>query len=377
MRTGTLLASFAALAAAAPATQSHPESTSHPLVVDQAPDTPRPYVLPKGFGRAVSVGSQVYRFSVTGNASDGAFTLLQTNAPSSPGLGVLPHIHKAHYENFYCTKGQFRLWAESNSSAQQGRQLTPGDYGAVPHNTKHTFQVLDPDTQMTGVIHPGGFEELFVALGDDFSSNTGTPFVPAALNDSSSGTDPTVITTLESFDVFAQLDFEPRQDFINGQAGGSSQWHNDTNTLAIDSTTPNFIAKNRGPKYLNNIGGTYQLIAPLATKSQTNSNFTMGTVALSHQTDGTRPIETKLREPVAFQLEEGKLSIVIKGYEVVELIQGDVVFVPSNTVFTYHAVVPFTKFLYVSGGKDGFDQTLLKGAKAWDYASYPVAYTVS
>ncbi|KAH7193968.1 RmlC-like cupin domain-containing protein [Fusarium flagelliforme] len=373
MRTSTLLVGLAALATAAPSTQSQPKSRSHPLVVDRAPDTPRPYMLPKGFGRAVSVGSQVYRLSVTGNASDGAFTLLQTNAPSSSELGVLPHIHKAHYENFYCTKGQFRLWAESNSSAQQGRQLTPGDYGAVPHNTKHTFQVLDPDTQMTGVIHPGGFEELFIALGEDFSSKTGTPFVPAALNDSSSGTDPNVITALESFDVFAQLDFEPRQDFLNGQAGGSSQWHNDSNTLAVDSNTPNFIAKNRGPKYLNNIGGTYQLIAPLATKDQTGSNFTMGTVTLSHRLEGTRAINTKLRESVAFQLEEGKLSISIDGYEAMELIQGDVVFVPGNTSFTYYAMVPFTKFLYVSGGKDGFDQTLMEGAKTWDYATYPVA----
>lgn len=330
MRTSTLLTGFAALATAAPSTQSQSKSRSHPLVVDQVPDTPRPYVLPKGFGRAVSVGSQVYRFSVTGNASAGAFTLLQTNAPSSSELGVLPHIHKAHYENFYCTKGQFRLWAESDSFAQQCRQLIPGDYGAVPHNTKHTFQILDPDTQMTGVIHPGGFE-------------------------------------------FAQLDFEPRQDFSNGQAGGSSLWHNDTDTLAVDSTTPNFIAKIRGPKYLNNIGGTYQLIAPLAAKDQTGSNFTIGTVTLSHRIEGTRAISTRLREPVAFQLEEGELNISIDGYEAAELIQGDVVFVPGNTSFTYYAAVPFTKLLYVSGGKDGFDQTLMEGAHAWDYATYPVA----
>ena len=99
----------------------------------------------------------------------------------------------------------------------------------------------------------------------------------------------------------------------------------------------------------------------------------MGTVTLSPQIEGSRAISTKLREPVAFQLEEGKLSISIDGYEAAELIQGDVVFVPGNTSFTYYAAVPFTRFLYVSGGKDGFDQTLMKGAKAWHYATYPVA----
>ncbi|GMF65649.1 unnamed protein product [Phytophthora lilii] len=128
------------------------------LVVDTAPDELRAYVLPKNHGEAVKIGDQVYRFSVTGPSSGGAFSLLQTNAPESTSLGVLPHIHKTHYENFYCTRGRFQLWAESynSTSEQQTRVLTQGDYGAVPHSTYHTFQVLDPDTQMTGVIQPGG-----------------------------------------------------------------------------------------------------------------------------------------------------------------------------------------------------------------------------
>jgi quercetin dioxygenase-like cupin family protein len=83
---------------------------------------------------------------------------MSTNAPSSSALGVLPHIHQKHYENFFNFKGRFQLWAQKDSNEQQARLLTQGDYGSVPRNTTHTFQLLDPDSEMVGVIVPGGFE---------------------------------------------------------------------------------------------------------------------------------------------------------------------------------------------------------------------------
>ncbi|KAK1689115.1 RmlC-like cupin domain-containing protein [Colletotrichum godetiae] len=377
MRFSTLAAGLP-LVAAAPQGHSFKQqanSTGKSLLLDQAPETSQPYALRKGAGRAVAVGEQVYRFSVTGNSSAGAFTLMQTNAPDSSDLGVLPHIHKAHYENFYCTKGQIQLWAQTNSSGEQARVLTPGDYGAVPHNTVHTFQITDPDTQLTGVIQPGGFEELFIAIANsDFVSPTGSEFVPAASNGSSSGSDPALISALEAFDVYAQLDFSPRRDLVNGSAGGAtaSTWHTASNTLAPDAVTPNFVAKNRGPKYLNADGGVYHLVAPFATANQTASNFTMGTVTLSPLLSNQTATKANLAQPLAFQLEEGALEVAVEGYDAVTLIQGDVVFVPANVPFTYAASAAFTKFLYVSGGGDGFDYQLLQRAVPWSYATYPI-----
>lgn len=129
------------------------------LYVDSAPSSPRPYILPHyANSHAVTIGNQLYRFSVTGPSSDYAFTLMSTNAPASGSLGVLPHIHQAHYENFFNFKGRFQLWAQNGDGEQQARLLTQGDYGSVPQNTTHTFQILDPDTEMVGVISPGGFE---------------------------------------------------------------------------------------------------------------------------------------------------------------------------------------------------------------------------
>ncbi|OHE98045.1 hypothetical protein CORC01_06714 [Colletotrichum orchidophilum] len=373
MRFSTLAAGLP-LVVAAPQGHSFKQTNSacKGLVLDQAPETSQPYVLRKGSGRAVLVGDQVYRFSVTGNSSAGAFTLMQTNAPDSSALGVLPHIHKTHYENFYCTKGQIQLWAKTNSSGEQARVLTPGDYGAVPRNTIHTFQMNDPDTQLTGVIQPGGFEELFVAIANtDFVSPIGSEFVPAASN-GSSGSDPAQISALEAFDVYAHLDFNPRRDLINGSAGGPNTWHTAANTLAPDVVTPNFIAKNRGPKYLNADGGVYHLIAPLATAKQTGNNFTMGTVTLSPLLSNQTATKANFDQPLAFQLEEGALEVAVEGYDAVTLIQGDVIFVPASTAFTYAASAAFTKFLYVSGGGDGFDYQLLQRAVPWEYTTYPI-----
>lgn len=346
------------------------------LILDQAPDTLQPYVLRKNSGQAVSVGQQIYRFSVTGNSSAGAFTLMQTNAPDSTALGVLPHTHEVHYENFYCTKGRFQLWASTNSTGQEARVLTQGDYGAVPHDTTHTFQTTDPDTQITGVIQPGGFEELFIAIGDGpYTSSTGSEFVPAAASSTAAGNDPAAISALEAFDVYAQLAFSPRYDFVNGSAGASgSNWHDGNNSLAEDAFTPNFIAKNYGPKYLNTDDGVYRIIAPLATGEQTEGNFTMGTITMSPLlSNQTAPSAVSYSQPLAFQMQEGELVVSVDGYEGdVTLIDGDVLFVPAGTEFSYYASLSFTKFLYVSGGGSGFDYVLLQNSSSWDYAVYPI-----
>jgi quercetin dioxygenase-like cupin family protein len=345
-------------------------STPSGLVVDVAPQYVRPYVLRKLSGQSVAVGEQIYRFSVTGNSSGGAFTLIQTNAPDSNTLGVLPHTHKAHYENFYCTKGSVKVWAKTDAIGEIARLLTPGDYSAVPQNTIHTFQITDPDTQLTGVIYPGGFEKLFLAIGDSsFSTSTGAPFAPVALSSSTDpGANPGLIQALQTFDVFAQLDYTPSQNFVNGVIGGG-QWHKDKNALAKDENTPNFIAKNYGQKYLNT-DNEYKIIAPLATGKQTGNNFTMGTITLSPHLSNQTDNPTNLPHHTVFQLEEGQLIVNING-ETVNLIDGDVVFIPSGTKFTYYASVPFTKFLYVSGGSKGLDYQLLQRSSAWDYASYP------
>lgn len=130
------LASFAALI----------DGTNAGLWVSEVPTSPQPYAVRHYGINGYAVGAQVYRFPVTGPSSDNAFTLISTATPASGYLGVLPHVHQTHYENFFCLKGRFQLWtADADTYAnEEARLLTPGDYGAVPHNTTHTFQIQDP-----------------------------------------------------------------------------------------------------------------------------------------------------------------------------------------------------------------------------------------
>ncbi|KAF3017076.1 hypothetical protein E8E14_006698 [Neopestalotiopsis sp. 37M] len=372
MKTAAVLASAISLAAAFPQSLGR-RAGNESILVDEAPQYARPYALRKGSGQAVQVGSQIYRFSVTGNSSDGAFTLMQTNAATGAGLGVLPHIHKTHYENFYCTKGRVQLWAETDAAGESARLLSQGDYGAVPHNTTHTFQIMDPDTQLTGVIQPGGFEALFIALASStFDSAVGSEYIPADISDATAS-DSSVISALEAFDVYAQLEYNPRRDMVNGSAGGAANWHNGTNELGADAATPNFVAKGWGPKYLNTDGGIYRIMSPLATGDQTAGNFTMGNMVISRMMSNMTAETVSYPAAVAFQLEEGQLVVDVDGYESVSLIQGDVVFVPAETSFSYYATAAYTKVLYVTGGGDGcMDHELMQRAEAWNYTTYPV-----
>lgn len=125
--------------------------------VTSVPTYVRPYAIAHYNAAGCVVGNQVYRFPVTGPSSGYAFTLIGTSAPASTALGVLPHIHLAHYENFFNLNGRFQLWTEKDGD-EQTRVFEAGDFGAVPHNTTHTFQLLANNTEMVGIIQPGGFE---------------------------------------------------------------------------------------------------------------------------------------------------------------------------------------------------------------------------
>lgn len=67
-------------------------SRSQDLEVSVVPIYVRPYLVRAYTLPGVIVGTQIYRFPVTGPSSDNAFTLISTAAPASNELGVLPHV---------------------------------------------------------------------------------------------------------------------------------------------------------------------------------------------------------------------------------------------------------------------------------------------
>jgi quercetin dioxygenase-like cupin family protein len=314
-----------------------------------------PYALLKGHGLPLGEGDTWNRFPVTGNSSGGAFCIMNTHGPGEPGKvpRLFPHIHKKTYENFYARKGRVQLWGQDlegflkNTTVQQTRILGPGDFGAIPPNGIHTFQMLEPDTVLTGVLVPGGFEKFFFAMASptfDFRS-------------------------LNNWDVYPQQTFSPRTDAMNGIAG-SGNWYNGSNTLP-GKATPNFVAKNYGPKWMNSQHGYHQIVTPFVTGKETDNKFSQGTITMSLRKANETVPTLKLPVHTAFVMEEGQLGVDVDGYDHVHLIDGDVVFIPANTPFKYYAEAEFTKFMYVSGGANGLDATLITAGSTFDKAIYP------
>lgn len=87
------ITSLIGLAASLPSSSNaHATRAAGDLIVTKVPDYVRPYVVRAYTLDGYLVGSQVYRFPVTGPSSNYAFTLISTAAPASTSLGVLPHV---------------------------------------------------------------------------------------------------------------------------------------------------------------------------------------------------------------------------------------------------------------------------------------------
>lgn len=265
------------------------------------------------------------------------------------------------------------MWA-SKEGSDGGRKFTVGDYGAVPHNTTHTFQITDPFTEMVGVISPGGFEDLFYFLGsDNITSPTKSPYVPNS-NVSTPGGDGDVITALVRFDVHAKLAYSPPMAFdANGTTDASQSWHNGANELAADENTPFFVAKDYGPKYLSGDAKTgYAVIQPFITSKQSAGNFTEGTITLSEPEEEASPKSWSLPGHTALETVDGVVGVQVEGFaDAVSLAIGDVVFIPAGTSFSFWGEAAFSKVLYVGQGKDTLDSRLIAEAKSWNSPVWP------
>lgn len=250
---------------------------------------------------------------------------------------------------------------------------------------------------MVGIIQPGGFEQLFYALADgNFTPSALAPYKLTdanAYNATSSSPPESVISALESFDVYAQLPYAPSRELVNGSyssTGAPTGWHEGQHVdeLGADETSPYFVAKDYGPKYLSTEAGFYQIVQPLVTSTQSAGNFTAATIIISQKLGNESAMSVvgsttstaagggasgsrSLAGHCAFEVTEGLFTFEMGG-ETLQMVTGDVVFVPAGTAFQYYSQVPFTKVLYISQGADGLDSRLIaNGESGWEYTTWP------
>jgi len=323
------------------------------LVVETAPTTPQPYVLPNLKGSAVDFGGLIIRTLVSNTTSSGGLSLLSVN--SGPGALNLIHYHK-EFEAFYTLKGSVQVFHNTN----QGRELQANDFALLPPGNNHTYRADDLDFQLTLCMAPGGIDGFFAAAGDPYKSSA--PFNP---EDNSQLNVSKVLGLMPQYNIVPEPFNSINMDWTNGTtADGLDTWHVADQTFPNDTTTPYFISSNRGPKYLQRKAG--QIIAQLASAKQTSNNLSVATIAIKA---GAKPGKISFGVDQAFQVTEGQLHLEING-ETVQLIFGDLAFIPKGTHFRFWSTVGFTKFINWSVGS-GLADSLINGAESWEYGVWP------
>lgn len=323
------------------------------LIVNTAPDTPRPYVLPNLKGEVVDFGGLIIRTLVSNSTSAGALSVLGINTGPSP-LSII-HSHK-QVETFYTIKGSVQVFHNTH----QGRELRANDFALLAPGNNHTYRFNEDDFQLSLCMAPGGIEGLFNTAGNPYTSSA--PYNPE---------DHSQLNVTKVLELFPKYGITPAPhnsinlDWTNGTTpDGLDTWHVADQALPNDATTPYFISSNRGPKYFQRSSG--QIIDLLAFGKQTNNKLTVATVAMK---PGSQPAAVSFDAHQAFQVTEGQLHLEIN-HETVTLIFGDLAFIPKGTSFSYWSTVGFTKFVTWSAGP-GLADSLIKGADQWNHAVWP------
>ena len=140
-------------------------------------DENKELLLKKGEGDSFWVLGDLYTFKVTGEQTNGAFTVI--DQVIQPQGGPPPHIHHREDEAFYVLEGTFSLL-----SGDQQTDAEAGTFVYIPRGTVHTFKNIGQKPgRLLVTITPAGLEEFFYAIGSPARDlTTPPPFDPAVID---------------------------------------------------------------------------------------------------------------------------------------------------------------------------------------------------
>ncbi|KAF2167588.1 hypothetical protein M409DRAFT_22391 [Zasmidium cellare ATCC 36951] len=345
-------------------------TTQNNLTVTAEPTKVQPYVIPYLNGFGVQTFGYVVRFLATNVSTAGAISMVLINGPKESAVPV--HYHSRYHEVFFVAKGAVNLFVQNET-----RRLGPMDIGSVPPGFNHSFELLEPDTEIVGAVTPGGFS-FYQQVGEPYAPAVLAPFPAAdALPDANLSR---VLAATGLYYDYNPTDYKLNYNMINGTTNGSQPWHNGNNTLP-GSPTPYFVAGGWGPKYLHpKLGRVTHLYT---TGAESNNVMTISTITMR----AARQNETSFswRSDVAFQLFrvlEGQLYIRMQN-QTATLQTGDTAMVPRGVEFGFWSEVALTKVHTVAAVQPGLSPNssvfgvahdFLADSKPWDYAVFPDYY---
>ena len=127
-------------------------------------DIGRAFVLQPGGGRAIDLGNFAMSVKASGEATGGAFSLLEATEP--PGFGPPMHIHHNAAEAFYVLAGEYLIFLEDRQIA-----CPAGSFIYIPAGLRHGFRVGRAPSRKLNLYSPaavvGYFDDLSAAIAAD------------------------------------------------------------------------------------------------------------------------------------------------------------------------------------------------------------------
>jgi len=324
-----------------------------------------PYVLPPDEGETWAiVGSRsIMRFLATGETTDNDFAVMQTRG--GPTRPVMPHWHKEAHDVFLCTKGSMQVWA-----GDQSRILRPGDLASLPPRTRHSFDILQPNTEFLGLVVPGNWIKFFKEIGEPYAgplypTTDARPFPVAQYRAAIEEKGHDVIPD-PAYKLFPAQNPDPAAD-----------------SKLPEDRTPYFLRADLGPRYA--LGA--QVCSPLVTNVQSGGRFTICAIEGSNFTQASHGSALKFKftkTDFLLRVAEGKVVLSFDNSKRDTLTSGESAFIPRNTVFSYRFPGKYGRF-YLFGGKNegGLEhifkeagttvQGLLEAYAAFDYGKVAAA----
>lgn len=133
--------------------------------------------LKAGEGNSFWVLGDLYTFKVTGEETNGAFTVMDQII--QPQGGPPPHIHHREDEAFFILDGTFSFLCGDEETV-----FEKGSFVYVPKGMLHTFRNIgEQQGRLLVTVTPAGLEEFFYAVGSP-ARDTNTPpgFDPAVID---------------------------------------------------------------------------------------------------------------------------------------------------------------------------------------------------
>jgi mannose-6-phosphate isomerase-like protein (cupin superfamily) len=122
------------------------------------------FTLGPGEGRSIDLGNFAMSVKATGDATAGAFSLLEAAEPA--GFGPPMHIHHNAAEAFYVLAGEYRIFLEDREL-----MCPAGSFIYIPAGLRHGFRVGSVPSRKLNLYNPaamvGYFDELSAAIAAD------------------------------------------------------------------------------------------------------------------------------------------------------------------------------------------------------------------